>query len=113
MAFCIINPISLTGIYLTGVIFLASGDKLLFLSAVRYNFSSLFTIAFILLLTLGLIPQVGPLRKAAKRVKEGGPLWPAGTDVVEDQEGANRGRVANLVLPVLVLIVSSVVAGSL
>jgi Na+/H+ antiporter NhaC len=113
MALCIINPISLTGIYLTGVIFLASGDKLLFLSAVRYNFSSLFTIAFILLLALGLIPQVGPLRKAAKRVKEGGPLWPPDTDVIEDQEEASRGRVANLVLPVLVLIVSSVAAGSL
>ncbi|MDR2630209.1 MAG: cyclic nucleotide-binding domain-containing protein, partial [Spirochaetaceae bacterium] len=113
MALCIINPISLTGIYLSGVIFLASGDKLLFLSAVRYNFSSLFTIAFILLLSLGLIPLAGPLKTAVKRVKEGGALWPPGTDVVEDQEGANRGRVANLVLPVLVLIVSSVAAGSL
>jgi Na+/H+ antiporter NhaC len=113
MALCIISPISLTGIYLTGVIFLASGDKFLFLRAVRYNFASLVTIAFLLLLSLGLVPLIGPLRKAVKRVKDGGALWPPGTDVVEDQEGANRGRVVNLVLPVLVLIGSSVITGSL
>ncbi|MDR2785790.1 MAG: cyclic nucleotide-binding domain-containing protein [Treponema sp.] len=113
MAFCIINPISLTGIYLTGVIFLASGDKLLFLRAVRYNFSSLLTIVFVLFLVLGMVPLVGPLKKAAKRVKEGGTLWPPGTDIIDDQEGANRGRVTNLVLPVLVLVVSSIAAGSL
>ncbi|MDR2053279.1 MAG: hypothetical protein LBP80_07680, partial [Treponema sp.] len=113
MAFCIINPISLTGIYLTGVIFLAGGDKLLFLSAVRYNFSSLFTIAFVLLLALGLIPLMGPLKKAVKRVKEGGALWPPGTDILDEQEGVSQGRVMNIVLPVLVLIVSSVVIGTL
>jgi Na+/H+ antiporter NhaC len=113
MAICIISPISLTGIYLTGVIFLASGDKFLFLNAVRYNFASLVTVVFVLFLSLGLIPLVGPLRNAAKRVKDGGSLWPSGTDIMEDQEGANRGRVANLVLPVLVLIGSSIIAGSL
>jgi Na+/H+ antiporter NhaC len=113
MAVCIISPISLTGIYLTGVIFLASGDRSLFLNAVRYNFASLVTIVFVLLLSLGLVPLAGPLRKAAKRVKDGGSLWPPGTDVIEDQESANRGRVANLVLPVLVLIGSSIIAGSM
>jgi hypothetical protein len=113
MALCIISPISLTGIYLTGVIFLASGNKSLFLSAARYNFTSLITIAFMLLFAIGLVPLVGSLRKAAKRVKEGGALWPPGTDVAEDQEDANRGRVTNLVLPVLVLIGSSIITGSL
>ncbi|MDR2095415.1 MAG: cyclic nucleotide-binding domain-containing protein [Treponema sp.] len=113
MAFCIINPISLTGIYLTGVIFLVAGDKQLFLNAARYNFSSLLTIIFVLFLSLDMIPLVGPLKKASKRVEGGGPLWPPDTDVMDEQEGTNRGRVANLVLPVLVLIVSSVAAGSL
>ncbi|MDR2094166.1 MAG: cyclic nucleotide-binding domain-containing protein, partial [Treponema sp.] len=99
LAVCIINPISLTGIYLTGVIVLAAGDRMLFLNAVRYNFSSLLTIVFVLFLSVGLIPLMGPLKNASKRVKEGGPLWPPGTDVLDEQEGASRGRVANLVLP--------------
>jgi di/tricarboxylate transporter len=65
-----------------------------------------------LLLIIGKAPLFGGLRKALWRVIEGGSLWPEGTDI-EEEEGANRGRVANLVLPILVFMASSILAGTL
>ncbi|MDR2551971.1 MAG: cyclic nucleotide-binding domain-containing protein [Treponema sp.] len=114
-ALCILSPISLTGIYLSGMILISGGQGELFLRTAPYNFSALFFIVFIFLLASGKLPLVGALKKAVIRVKEGGPLWPEGTDddMNNDDDAANRGRVVNLLLPVLVLIFSSILTGSL
>jgi Na+/H+ antiporter NhaC len=113
MAICILSPLSLTGLYLTGVIVNAGGGRGLFIQAVMYNFSALFALFFILLLIFGVLPPVGALRKGLNRVKEGGNLWPEGTAVNQGRDASNRGKVANLVLPILVLICSSILAGTL
>jgi Na+/H+ antiporter NhaC len=113
MALCILSPLSLTGLYLTGVIVNAGGEKGLFIRAVMYNFSALFALLFILLLILGILPSVGALRQGLIRVKEGGNLWPEGTAVSQSRDASNRGKVMNLVLPILVLIGSSILTGSL
>jgi Na+/H+ antiporter NhaC len=113
MALCILNPLSLTGLYLTGVIAGAGGQGNLFVRAVRYNFSALFALGFILLLIVGVLPSLGALKKGLARVKEGGPLWPEGTAVNQGRDASNRGKVANLIVPILVLIGSSVLAGTL
>jgi Na+/H+ antiporter NhaC len=113
-ALCILSPMSLTGIYLAGLIAMSSGDKGLFVASIRYNFAAMITIVFTLLLALGKLPLAGALKKAAVRVKEGGPLWPEGTDNPEDEDNsANRGKVLNLLLPVMVLISASIAAGTL
>ncbi|MDR0553767.1 MAG: cyclic nucleotide-binding domain-containing protein [Treponema sp.] len=112
-ALCILNPISLTGIYLTGLIVINSGRRGLFIQAARFNFSAILTLIIILLLALERLPLAGDLRKAVRRVKEGGALWPPGTDDGGDDDTKNRGRVINLALPVFVLIGSSVALGSL
>ncbi|MDR1908863.1 MAG: cyclic nucleotide-binding domain-containing protein [Spirochaetaceae bacterium] len=113
MALCILNPLSLTGIYLTGIIASSGGAKELFIQGIRFNFAALTALVFMLLLIIGLLPRVGLLRQALERVKAGGPLWPAGTDNSGDSEDANQGRILNLVLPIAVLIVCSVVFGTL
>jgi Na+/H+ antiporter NhaC len=113
-ALCILSPMSLTGIYLTGLIAIASGQRGLFFEAIRYNFPAIITIVVILLLVLEKLPLAGGLKKAVERVKNGGDLWPEGTDTPEeDDDSANRGRVLNLLLPVLVLIVSSIITGTI
>jgi Na+/H+ antiporter NhaC len=113
-ALCILSPMSLTGIYLTGLITMASGRRGLFIEAIRYNFAAIIMIVVMLLLAFEKLPLVGALKKAAIRVKEGGDLWPEGTDNPEEEESsALRGRVRNLLLPVLLLIVSSIVTGTL
>ncbi|MDR0670648.1 MAG: cyclic nucleotide-binding domain-containing protein [Treponema sp.] len=113
MALCILNPLSLTGLYLTGVIVSSGGGQSLFIQAIRYNFSALFALGFILFLIIGILPPVGALRKGLRRVREGGNLWPEGTSIDQGRDNPNRGKVMNLVLPILVLIGSSVVSGSL
>jgi Na+/H+ antiporter NhaC len=113
MALCIISPISLTGLYLSGIIAISGGQKELFLSTIGFNFTAILTILFMLLLSFNKMPLVGALKKAADRVKEGGKLWPEGTENTGEDEAANRGKVINLVLPIVVLIVSSIGMGSL
>jgi Na+/H+ antiporter NhaC len=113
-ALCIISPLSLTGIYLSGLIATSSGQKDLFFHAIRYNFAALATIVVILLLVLEKLPLAGDLRKAAVRVQNGGVLWPEGTDGADEEaDSTYQGKVMNLLLPVLILIVSSIVAGTL
>jgi Na+/H+ antiporter NhaC len=113
MALCILNPLSLTGLYLTGVIVSAGGQGGLFIRAIRYNFSALFALGFILLLIPGIMPPLGALRRAIIRVREGGTLWPEGTALNQGRDASNRGKVMNLILPILVLIGSSVLTGTL
>jgi Na+/H+ antiporter NhaC len=113
MALCIINPISLTSLYLSGMIAINGGQKELFISAIGFNFAAILTIAFILLFSFNKIPLAGTLKKAAIRVSQGGPLWPEGTENTGEDEEVYRGRILNLVLPIVVLIASSIIIGSL
>jgi Na+/H+ antiporter NhaC/CRP-like cAMP-binding protein len=112
MALCILNPISLSGLYLTGVIAGSGGKREFFVQAIRYNFTALMALLFILLLVFEKIPLAGSLKKAVNRVKEGGVLWPEGTENIGNQD-ESRGRVINLVLPIVVLVVSSIAAGTI
>ena len=113
-ALCILSPLSITGIYLTGVITLATGERGLFLESIKYNFGAFIAIIFVILLIFEKLPVIGSLKKAETRVKEGGSLWPEGTEVsLSDDKQSSMGRTINLILPVLVLIVSSIVVGTL
>jgi Na+/H+ antiporter NhaC len=113
MALCIISPISLTGLYISGIIAISGGQKELFISTIGFNFAALLTVVFILLLSFNKIPLVGALKKASGRVQEGGALWPEGTENTGEDEAVNRGRVVNLILPIVVLILSSIIVGTL
>jgi Na+/H+ antiporter NhaC len=112
MALCILNPISLSGLYLTGVIAASGGERGFFVRAVPYNFAALSALFFILLLIFEKIPLAGSLKRAVERVKRGGILWPDGTENTGNQD-ESRGRIINLILPMLVLVLSSIAAGTI
>ena len=73
----------------------------LFIQAIPYNLYSIFTLVFILAMTL-LNFDYGPMRAYEQRAREFGELGALEGSVTE--EGNPRGRVIDLVLPVLVLI---------
>jgi Na+/H+ antiporter NhaC/CRP-like cAMP-binding protein len=112
MALCTLNPISLSGLYLTGLIASSGGKREFFVQAIRYNFTALIALLFILLLVFEKMPLAGSLRKAVERVKHGGLLWPEGTENIGNQD-ESRGRIINLILPIVVLVVSSIAAGTI
>ena len=114
-ALCILSPFSTIGIYLAGVIAMATGDRYIFPEVISYNFGAILMVIVILFLIIGKIPLSAGLKKAEFRVKNGGTLWPEGTEASEneDEDEQSRGLLVNLFLPVAIFIVSSIITGTL
>ena len=112
-ALCILSPFSTLGIYLAGVIAMATGNRYIFPEIISNNYGAFFSVLVILLLIAGKIPLMGGLKQAEIRVKEGGTLWPEGTEASEYEEEESRGLLINLGLPVLVFIITSIVTGTI
>ena len=115
---CMIAPISswaaAVSDYTSGVTN-AAGEPIsslaLFCRAIPYNFYSLLTLVFIVALALMKF-DYGPMRIHEQNA-ERGDLFTSGGPVITETEsihGSERGRVVDLVLPIAVLIVSSVLA---
>jgi Na+/H+ antiporter NhaC len=111
-ALCILSPLSIIGIYLTGIVALSTENRGLFIESLRYNFGAFFVIIFVVLLTIGKLPLLGGMKKAQMRVNQGGPIWPEGTENDEGEDEKTRGRLVNLFLPVFVFITSSIIIGN-
>ncbi|MDR2542402.1 MAG: cyclic nucleotide-binding domain-containing protein [Treponema sp.] len=109
-------PLSIWGVFLTGIITIAVGDggTALFYQSIPFNFISILVIVLAFLAAVEKLPLVGTLKAAEKRVKEGGPLWPPDSEqfFAHDEEAA-RGLAINLFLPIFVLIGASIVSGTL
>ncbi len=108
---CMIAPVSSWAAAVTGVI---EGDNgiALFVKAIPWNFYSLLTLVFIVGLTLMKF-DYGPMRTHEKNALENGDLYTSGDRVDKSSDapvGNERGRVLDLVLPVVVLIVACVLA---
>ncbi len=73
----------------------------LFVRAIPYNFYSLLTFVFIIAIVLMKF-DYGPMLAYEKRAREG---ENTGLDAVKEEEGNPKGRVLDLVLPVVVLII--------
>ncbi|MDR0878508.1 MAG: cyclic nucleotide-binding domain-containing protein [Treponema sp.] len=112
-AICLLNPISLWGIYLTGLIVMSGGKPGVFIAALPFNFSAILVILFVFLLALGKAPLVGLAKKGVERVADGGPLAPPGSDDGAKADNTNRGKIINLILPIAVLIAASIISGTL
>jgi len=83
----------------------------LFIRAIPYNFYSLLTLAFIITITLMKF-DFGPMAIHEKNAMEKGDLFTSGTEhaAVDIEKGNDRSRVCDLVLPIVVLIVFTVIA---
>ena len=108
---CIIAPISSWAAAVAGFANSAGAENgiALFIKAIPYNFYALLTIAMMIFLALtGL--DFGPMKKHEKNAKETGDLFTSGTkQAIEEMEVNPKGRVCDLIVPIIFLIVSCVI----
>ena len=108
---CMIAPVSSWAAAVSGVI---SDNNLelgydgieLFIRAIPYNFYSLLTFVFIIALSVMKF-DYGPMAACERRALQNGDLGILGD--AADEEGNAKGRIIDLVLPVVVLIITCVI----
>ena len=106
---CMIAPISSWAAAVSGYIDDGNGIEV-FIKAIPYNFYSLLTLVFIVAISLMKF-DYGPMRIHEVNAKLKGDLYTSGDKAeVEDEGHSERGRVIDLILPVIVLIIASVFA---
>ena len=107
---CIIAPISSWAAAVAGFARGAGADSgmSLFIQAIPYNFYAIFTIVMMIVL-VALKFEYGPMKLHEKNAIEKGDLFTSGEKInVSDVEGNPKGKVIDLVLPVVVLIICCV-----
>ena len=107
---CMIAPISSWAAAVAGVVEGGNGIEL-FVKAIPYNFYSLLTLVFIIALVLMKF-DFGPMKQHEKNAIEHGDLYTTGDRMDKEmatEPYSEKGRVMDLVLPIIVLIVFSVI----
>lgn len=107
---CMIAPISSWAAAVAGVVEGGNGIEL-FVKAIPYNFYSLLTLVFIVAIVLMKF-DYGPMKLHEKNAIEHGDLYTTGDRVDKEmatEPYSEKGRVLDLVLPIIVLIVFSVI----
>ncbi len=107
---CIIAPISSWAAAVSGFVEgtgATSGIEL-FISAIPYNFYALLTIAMLVFLAVTGI-DFGPMKKHEDNAKNGDLFSAEMREAVEEMEANPRGRVCDLVVPIVFLILACVV----
>lgn len=107
---CIIAPISSWAAAVAGFAKgsgAASGISL-FVSAIPYNFYALLTIVMMLFLAVSNM-DYGPMKKHEDNAKNGDLFTTAVEEVTKDTDENSKGRVCDLVVPVVFLIISCVI----
>ncbi len=108
---CIIAPISSWAAAVAGFARGAGAENgiSLFIQAIPYNFYALLTIVMMIFLAVSKF-EYGPMKKHEKNALEKGDLFTSGTQqAVEEMAVNEKGKVIDLVLPIIVLIVSCVI----
>lgn len=108
---CIIAPISSWAAAVAGFARSAGEENgiRLFIRAIPYNYYALFTIIMMIILAVTKF-DYGPMKKHERNAEENGDLFTEGTkQAVEEMQVNEKGRVIDLVIPVIILIVCSVI----
>ena len=108
---CIIAPISSWAAAVAGFARGAGAESgiSLFVQAIPYNFYALFTILMMIVIAIAKM-DYGPMKLHERNAIENGDLFTTGDRVDNDDVAANpKGKVIDLVLPVVVLIATCVV----
>ena len=108
---CIIAPISSWAAAVAGFARGAGADSgmSLFIQAIPYNFYAIFTIIMMIVLVVAKF-EYGPMKLHEKNAVEKGDLFTSGTKVDSSEvEGNPKGKVIDLILPVVVLIICCVI----
>ena len=86
-----------------------------FIKTIPYNFYGWIAAILVPLVIFGIVPKIGPMKKAYQRVAEGGPIAPPGSEKIsiiasdkEDMELPANPRVINFFIPIATLIGSTI-----
>ena len=112
---CSFVPLSIWGIFVVGALkaSVPTGAIGLFCRSLCFNFFSIVSVAAMLLLCFDKLPRSRQLKAAKRRVEEGGKLWPEGSEQYDPGDREKIcGRVVNLLLPIGVLALASLLLGS-
>lgn len=85
-----------------------------FVRTIPYNFYAWFAAIIVILVILGWFPVIGKLKKAEKRVADGGPLAPPDSEKIDIRNGQTmeipaNPKMINFILPIGVLIASTII----
>ncbi|WP_428278647.1 Na+/H+ antiporter NhaC family protein [Candidatus Palauibacter sp.] len=114
---CILVPISTWAAYFSGLLeetgWAAPGRGLsLYIDAIPFMLYAWIAVALALLVGTGLVPAVGPMRKAERRARETGQVAPPGLDEAKlegetDPAAAERARPWHFIVPVVTLVAAT------
>ena len=108
---CIIAPISSWAAAVAGFAKDAGADSgiALFVKSIPFNFYAILTIVMMIFLAVAKF-DYGPMKKHERNAIENGDIFTSGTkQAVDDMKINEKGRVIDLILPVVILIASCVV----
>ena len=109
-------PMSLWGIFFIGTVTVSVSENAvaLFCRSIPFNFFSIITAVTMLLYCFGWLPLTKELKAADRRVREGGRLWPDGSEkYLSLNEPEMWGKIKNVMLPIAVLAVTSLAIRSI
>lgn len=117
---CVLIPISTWAVFCGRLLetngWATEGDGLLyFIKTIPFNFYGWAAALLVPLVVFGIVPIFGPMKGAEKRVAEGGPLAPPGSEKIDIHADADQmempenPRMINLFVPIIVLVVSTII----
>lgn len=116
---CVIIPISTWAVFCSRILetngWAPAGEGLVyFFKTIAYNYYGWIAAIMVPLVILGIVPIMGPMKKAFNRVAQGGPLAPEGSEKIDIRAGKNNivptnPRMFNLFVPIIILVGSTIV----
>nr|MCR4684854.1 hypothetical protein [Lachnospiraceae bacterium] len=103
-------PLSLWGIFVTGALFATVREEAvtLFVRSIAFNFYSIIVLLAMILFAFGKLPAIKQLKEAQKRYDETAVLYPKGSEkYLSAHDTEVWGRISNVILPIIVLAVTS------
>lgn len=107
---CSFIPLSLWGIFVTGALFATVREEAvsLFVRSILFNFYSIIVLLAMILFAFGKLPALKQLKEAQKRYDETAVLYPKGSEkYLSAHDTEVWGRISNVILPIIVLAVTS------
>lgn len=120
---CVLFPISTWAVFASRILadnglFVEGGSQIAyFLKTIPFNFYAWFAFFIVFMVCMGWIPDLGPMNKAQQRVANGGPLAPPNSEKMDIHNNSEfvipeNPKMINFVLPLAVLIVSTIATGT-
>ncbi len=103
-------PLSLWAIFIIGTLSATVKSEALglFCHSIPFNFFSIISIVAMLLFAFGKLPKTKQIKAAEARYRDNGVLWPTGSEkYLSTHETEVWGKISNVMLPILVLALSS------